>query len=71
MNKYDFYDYDKMEELRDGYHKTGVDLFRRLYNAKEKGNQRAAERARKALVKHEAKGKKMKERAEEAGFYWY
>ena len=71
MNKYDFYDHEKAEQLRSEHCKKGTDLLKRFYNAKQNGNQKDIERARKALIKHRADGEQMKELTEEAGFYWY
>jgi putative hemolysin len=71
MSKYDFYDHEKAEKLREEYSRMMMDIYRRYHAAKEKGNQLGMERAVKALRKHKAKGEQLKEWAEEAGFCWY
>lgn len=71
MEKYDFYDYDKAEKLREQHCKMGISLYRRLFKAKEKDDHDALEKVRKAMAKHKEKGEQMKKWADEAGFYWY
>jgi hypothetical protein len=71
MKKYDLYDFDKFEKARDTYHERILDIYRRFHKAKEKGNQKGAEKAIRALAKHKKKEKCLKEWAKEAGFYWY
>lgn len=74
MNDYEFwnfYDYEKAEEIRANHCKKGMDLVRRFIKAKEKGNPQAIKRAVKAMAKHKEDGEQMKAWADETGFYWY
>ena len=51
--------------------KKSIALVKKYHDAKEKGDEKAMQMACKALSKHRVKDQKLKEKAEEAGFYWY
>lgn len=68
---YDYYDYDAMEKLHESRSKKYMNLFRRYYNAKEKGDEQAMKKAIKAISKHKTQDEKIKEKCRESGYYWY
>ncbi len=71
MNKYNVYDFDKAEEIRDDYYKKSIDLYKKLFEARENGDEKAIKKAMRALVKHRAKEKGLKELAEKSKVFWY
>ena len=48
-----------------------MDLVRKWHNAKESGNEESMKKALNAMSKHKEADKVFKEKAEEAGHYWY
>lgn len=52
MDKYEFYDFEKIEALKNQKARKYMDYVRRWLVAKEKGNDKARERASKAMKKH-------------------
>ncbi len=71
MHDYEFYDYEKVEKLRKEHSEKHMEIVRKWYAAKEKGDAKAMKRWIKALSKHKEENLKLKERAESAGHYWY
>jgi hypothetical protein len=71
MDKYDFYDHEKLQELINQRARKYMDYARRWLVAKEKGNDKAKERASKAMRKHRQEDEKFKIMAREAGHYWW
>jgi hypothetical protein len=72
MDEYfDWYDYDKVQELHDKRCEKYMDLIRDWRDAKEKGNVKTLERASKAMSKYRVETEKLKEKASLCGFYWY
>lgn len=48
-----------------------MDLAKRWYSAKEKGNEDSMKRALKAMSKHKEEDEKLKKKAEAVYHYWY
>jgi hypothetical protein len=71
MDKYDFYDYEKVEALKAQRARKYMDYVRQWHTAKEKGNEKAKETAFKAMKKHKEQDEKFKMMAREAGQYWW
>ena len=71
MDKYEFYDYEKVENLKNQRARKYMDYVRRWLSAKEKANDKAKERAIKAMRKHQEQDEKFKMMAREAGQYWW
>lgn len=71
MDKYDFYDHEKVQELINQRARKYMDHVKRWLAAKEKGNDKAKERAIKAMRKHKEQDEKFKIMAREAGHYWW
>ncbi len=69
MDKYEFYDFEKVEALKNQRARKYMDLVRRWLVAKEKGNDKAKERASKAMKKHREQDDQFKIMAREAGHY--
>lgn len=68
---YDYYDYDAMEKLHESRNKKYMKLFKRYFNAKEKGDEAAMKKAVRAMSKHKAQDEKLKEKSQQSGYYWY
>jgi len=68
---FDWYDYDKVEKLNQTRSSQWITIFKKLKDAKEKGDENSLTKARAALRKHEAENKILKQKAEEAGHYWF
>ena len=71
MSKYDFYDSEKVDKLKKERAKKYMTIVRKWHDAKEKGDEKACQRAIKSLAKHRAEDLKLKESANEAGVYWF
>lgn len=71
MDKYDFYDYEKVENLKNQRARKYMDYVKRWLTAKEKGNDKAAESVFKSMKKHKEQDEKFKIMAREAGHYWW
>jgi len=71
MDKYEFYDFEKVEALKNQRARKYMDYVRRWLAAKEKGNDKAKERAIKAMRKHKEQDEKFKIMAREAGHCWW
>lgn len=67
----DWYDDDAVEKLQEKRTKKYIELVKAWHDAKEKGEEEAMKKAFQALQKHKGADKKLKEKAEEAGSYWY
>lgn len=70
-DEYQYYNYDDYEKLYLERSRKLMDLVRRWYNAKEKGNDKTMEITFQSIKKHKAKNKELKEKAKKAGFPWY
>lgn len=71
MNKYDFYDYEKVEEFKAQRARKYMDYAKQWFKAKEKGNDKTKVRVLKAMKKHREEDQKYKTMAREAGHYWW
>jgi len=71
MDKYDFYDFEKVEAFINQRACKYMDYIRRWLAAKEKGNDKAKERALKMMRKHREQDEKFKMMAREARYYWW
>lgn len=71
LNDWEFYDFDKLEELRDQRSSKYMNLVRKWHKAKEKGDDAAKKKAIQAMSKHKESDKVLKEKAEKVGYYWY
>ncbi|MEN9343251.1 MAG: hypothetical protein RLZZ453_38 [Chlamydiota bacterium] len=71
MDKYDFYDFEKVEELKNQRARKYMDYVRQWLAAKEKGNDKAKKRALKIMRKHRDQDEEFKMMAREAGHYWW
>ena len=67
----DFYDYDAMEKLQERRNKKYMNIVRKWAAAKEKNDEKAKQRALKALSRHKKQDEVLKERSEQSGYYWY
>jgi hypothetical protein len=67
---FDWWDHDKVKELNDKHSKQWIQLYKKVRDAKEKGDEKALDKARQAFRKHEEKGRKYKEKAKETYYYW-
>lgn len=71
MNKYDFYDHEKVGKFKEERSEKLMRLYRRCLKAKEKGDMEAKEKIMLSIIKHKAAEEEYKKSAKEAGFYWY
>jgi hypothetical protein len=71
MDKYDFYDYDKVVNLQETRAGKYLELVRKLRVAREAADERAIERIRKAIRKYRDQNEKYKDMAEDSRAYWY
>lgn len=71
VDKYDFYDFEKVEEFKNQRARKYIDYVRQWRAAKEKGNDKAKERTFKMMKKHKEQDEKFKMMAREAGHYWW
>jgi len=71
MDKYEFYDSEKVEALKNQRARKYMDYVRLWLAAKEKDNDKAKERASKAMKKHREQDEKFKTMTREAGHYWW
>ena len=68
---YDFYDYDKVEKLQEKRSRKLMRIYKKILDAREKGDTKAIEKAREALMKHEEQDQIFKEKSQQSGYYWY
>lgn len=71
MDKYDFNDHEKVENLKNQRARKYNGYVSQWLAAKEKGNDKAKERAIKAMKKHKEQDEKFKIMARETGHYWW
>ncbi|MGC1878839.1 MAG: hypothetical protein WA678_05645 [Rhabdochlamydiaceae bacterium] len=71
MDNYDFYNFEKVEQLKNQRARKYMDYVRWWLAAKEKGNDKAKERTWKMMKKHIEQDEKFKIMAREAGHYWW
>jgi len=67
----DFYDYDAIEKLHKNRSKKYIDFVRKWHEAKGKNDERAKQKAFKAMQKHKKQDEVIKEKCNETGYYWY
>lgn len=71
MNKYDFYDYEKVEKVRIERSRKYMDLVNKWHNAKEKNDEVMKIKTIEDMSKHKKQDEKYKAMAEEAGYFFY
>ena len=71
MQDYEWYDHKKVQKLYDKQSKKYISLARNFIEAKNKGNQKAMEKASKALREYNSKNEEFKEKANQHYFYWH
>lgn len=71
MDDCDFYNYEKVEQLRSERARKYIDLVKRWHDAKENGNEEGKKKAFKAMSKHSVVDEKLKKKAEAAGYDWF
>ena len=71
MDKYFFYDHEEVDKLRSERDSKLMDLYRKYYKAKEKGNIATSKRAIASISKCKKETERYKEMAKDAGYYWY
>lgn len=67
----DWYDHDRVEKFHRSRAKKWLGIFKKMANAKEKGDEVALKKARQDLVKHQRQDEVYKEKAKQSYFYWY
>lgn len=74
FNKYeyfDYYDYDKVEKLHERRSYQWIKLYKKIMDANEAGDQKALDKAKEAMRKHEELNHFIKTKATQAGYFWY
>lgn len=66
----DWYNDDEVEKLHEKCALQFLKLMKKLYEAKEKGDENAISKAYLALKKHNEKEKVYKRKAKEVNYYW-
>lgn len=66
----DFWDYDELDKLQDKRSYQWLKLFKKIHDAREKGDEKAEEKAIAAMRKHEAIDQLLKAKANETGYFW-
>lgn len=67
---YDYYDHDKLEKLQEKRSLQWIKLYKKMMDAREKGDEKALVKAKEDMRKHEAQNKIIKAKARATGFYW-
>lgn len=66
----DWYDYSAVEKFNEKRSKQWIRLFQMRRDALEKGDEKALEKGRETIRKHEKQDKIYKEKAKESGYWW-
>lgn len=69
-NDYEYYDHKKLEKLQDKRSMQWLKLYKKMMDARKKGDEKSLSKAREALMKHEEKDEIIKEKANNTGFFW-
>lgn len=67
---YDYNDHNKLEKLQEKRSFQWIKLYKKIRDAKEKGDEKALAKAKEAMRKHEAQDQIIKAKANETGYYW-
>jgi hypothetical protein len=70
MDKYDFYDSDKVDAFREARNKKFRGIIKRYSEAKEKCDPAAITKSLEAISRFKEQDKKYEQYAEEAGICW-
>ncbi len=68
---FDYYDHEKVEKLQEKRSFQWLKLYKKLMDAKKKGDEKALDKAKEAIRQHETQDQFIKEKARATGFYWY
>lgn len=71
MYDYEFYDSEKLEKFREARAKKYISLVKKWRAVKEKNDKEAMKKVFQAMAKHKKADEVYKQKAENAGLYWF
>ena len=66
----DWYNCDELKTLNEKHSKQCIQLYKKMKDARDKGDEKALSKARESMRKHQAKGQEFKQKSEDAGYCW-
>ncbi|MCE5318404.1 MAG: hypothetical protein LLG04_13725 [Parachlamydia sp.] len=67
---FDWHDHDALEKLNEQHSRKWLKIYKKMMDARDKGDEKALAKAREEMQKHEEKGRKYQKKANATGFYW-
>ena len=69
MHKYEYYDHDKFEKIQEKRSYTWLKLYKKIMDAREKGDEKALAKAKEDMRNHEEQDQIIEAKARANGFY--
>lgn len=67
---FDWYDYDAVEKFHEKQSLKWIKIYKKMMDAHDKGDEKALDKAKEDMRRHEAKTHTYKQKAQAAGYYW-